>query len=423
MNDRKDRMQDGMDEATRQTRAGRLAEATAVIQRTLRGVFHKDGPRAGQGSDTEAAEPTEPKYRIVEEKPSAKETSSESSRRGTVHGNETSTGSAKGRPAATPGVHFPGVRRPPESMRSSTERVRPVTPGVSPSSAQTSGQFIDKSFSNAAGTRAYKLYIPSAYTGQALPLVIMLHGCTQSSVDFAAGTRMNVLAERDTFFVAYPEQATSANGSKCWNWFQPANQHRGKGEPSLIAGITREIMSGYHIDAKRVYVAGMSAGGAMATIMAATYPDLYAAVGVHSGLAYGAAHDFRSGFEAMKKGASQHMQQLAKAIPLITFHGDRDTTVAIINEDHMLDQWLQGINDGGKPAGGATVERGHVAGGHDYTRFTYPDARGRAIVEKWIVHRAGHAWSGGSSKGSFTEPKGPDASTEMMRFFNEHRGR
>lgn len=407
MNDRQDRMQDGMAEATRQTRAGRLAEATAVIQRTLKGVLHKDGPGAGQGSATE------PTYRIVEEKPSATETSTESSRRGTIPDNDTSTGPAKGRPATAQGAHLPGAQRPPESIRR-------VTPGMPPSPAQTSGQFIDMTFSNAAGTRAYKLYIPSAYAGQPLPLVIMLHGCTQSSADFATGTRMNVLAERDTFFVAYPEQAQSANSSKCWNWFQPANQHRGKGEPSLIAGITREIMSGYYIDAKRVYVAGMSAGGAMATIMAATYPDLYAAVGVHSGLAYGAAHDFRSGFEAMKKGASQHMRQLAKAIPLITFHGDRDTTVATINADHMLDQWLQGVEDGGKPAGGAAVERGHVAGGHAYTRFTYPDARGRAIVEKWIVHHAGHAWSGGSSRGSFTEPKGPDASTEMVRFFNEH---
>jgi len=293
-------------------------------------------------------------------------------------------------------------------------------PGAPPSPAQTSGQFIDRTFSNAAGTRAYKLYIPSAYAGQPLPLVIMLHGCTQSSVDFAAGTRMNVLAERDTFFVAYPEQAHSANSSKCWNWFQPANQHRGKGEPSLIAGITREIMSAYHIDANRVYVAGMSAGGAMATIMAATYPDLYAAVGVHSGLAYGAAHDLPSGFAAMKKGTSQQMRQLAKALPLIMFHGDRDTTVATINADHMLDQWLQGINDGRKPAGGAAVEQGHVVGGHAYTRLTYRDARGQAIVEKWIVHHAGHAWSGGSSSGSFTVSKGHDASTEMVRFFNEH---
>ena len=158
----------------------------------------------------------------------------------------------------------------------------------------------------------------------------------------------------------------------------------------------------------------------MATTMAATYPDLYAAVGVHSGLAYGAAHDLPSGFAAMKKGTSQQMRQLAKAIPLIMFHGDRDTTVATINTDHMLDQWLQGINDGRKPAGGAAVEQGHVVGGHAYTRFTYRDARGQAIVEKWIIHHAGHAWSGGSSSGSFTEPKGPDASTEMVRFFNEH---
>src|SRR5947208_7626573 len=241
--------------------------------------------------------------------------------------------------------------------------------------------------------------------------MIMLNGSTQSSVDFAAGTRMNVLTERDTFFVAYPEQAQSANSSKCWNWFQPANQHRGKGEPSLIAGITREIMSGYHIDAKRVYVAGMSAGGAMATIMAATYPDLYAAVGVHSGLAYGAAHDLPSGFVAMTQGASQQVGQVSGAIPLIVFHGDSDTTVAPINADHLVEQWLQASNNGSRRE--PRVERGKAASGCAYSCFTYVDTGGRAIVEKWLVHQGGHAWSGGSAGGSFTDPKGLDASAEM----------
>ncbi len=370
MNDHNNPMQDAMAEATRLTRAGRLAEATALIQRTLGGIIHDDVPNA---KDSSAKEPIEATHRIVEEKPSATDTSTQ----GTVPRNGASAGPARSHPATAPVIHLPGARRSPGSMHSATERSHAVKSEVPPSSTQIGGQFIDRAFTNAVGTRAYKLYIPSAYTGQALPLVIMLHGCTQSSVDFAAGTRMNVLAERGLFFVAYPEQIQSANSLKCWNWFQPDNQHRDAGEPSLIAGITREIMSGYHIDADRVYIVGMSAGGAMATIMAATYPDLYAAV----------------------------------------------ATVAMVNADHMLDQWLQGIENGGGSARSATVERGHVTGGHAYTRFIYHNAGGQAIVEKWIVHHAGHAWSGGSSSGSFTEPKGPDASAEMVRFFSVHSRR
>ncbi len=183
-------------------------------------------------------------------------------------------------------------------------------------------------------------------------------------------------------------------------------------------------MSEYHIDASRVYVAGLSAGGAMATIMAATYPDLYAAVGVHSGLPYGSAQDLPSAFMAMRQGASQQVQRPSGIIPMIMFHGDGDTTVAPVNADQVLDQWLQAADDtpgaARRPALDVKEEQGRAVGKHPYTRFIYQDASGRAIVEKWIVHEAGHAWSGGSPSGSFTDPKGPDASAEMVRFFSEH---
>lgn len=310
-----------------------------------------------------------------------------------------------------------------ESPAESSSKNAPFEAVSTPSPTAANGQFVDKVYSNAAGRRAYKLYIPSAYTGQMLPLVVMLHGCTQKPDDLAAGTRMNAFAEKEMFLVAYPEQATSANGSGCWNWFQHAHQHRDEGEPSLIAGITREIMSAYSVDANRVYIVGISAGGAMAVILAATYPDLYTAVGVHSGIAYRAAHNLASGFAAMRRGASHYPHKLTNTIPLIVFQGDNDKIVAPVNADYLLDQWLSGADEGHgslhRLGGDATVEHGRVVGGHAYTRFIYYDARGRVVAEKWIIHQEGHAWSGGSSIGSYTDPRGPDASAEMLRFFHE----
>ena len=402
-----DHMQAAMAEATHLTSAGRLAEATALIQRTLGGMS------APAGRSTRADVPNEAGVRVVEVTPPLLGPTIQAEA-------GASPEPASACPTVTPHTPFPNSLQLPGSLHGSTRRGQPLRTGVISPSSHPGGKFVDGAYRNTAGTRTYKLYIPRSYTGQAVPLVIMLHGCTQNSVDFAAGTCMNVFAEGKAFLVAYPEQVSSANNSKCWNWFQPADQQRGMGEPSLLAGITRQIMNSYHVDSNRVYVVGMSAGGAMAVIMAATYPDLYAAIGVHSGLAYGAAHDVRSGFAAMRQGAGQSARQLTTVIPLIAFHGDCDTTVSPVNTDHLIDQWLQATShEQGRYAHNTKVERGQVAGGRAYTRSIYHDASGHAIVEKWLVHQAGHVWSGGSSAGSFTDPRGPNASTELLRFFAE----
>ncbi len=285
-------------------------------------------------------------------------------------------------------------------------RPRPVVPGP----------FLDLSYVNAAGTRTCKLYVPTGCAGQAAPLIVMLHGGTQSADDFAAGTRMNELAERNGFLVAYPEQSRGANPRGYWNWFQPKDQHRGSGEASLIAGLTEQIIEKYAINTRRVYVAGFSAGGAMAAVMAAAYPDLYAAVGVHSGLPAGAAHDIPSAFAAMAQGAPTHG---SLPVPLIVFHGEGDPTVNHVNADYLVRAVLPDAGDRQRPL--TTRER--VPGGHAYTRRVYANRDGIPVVEHWTIHQAGHAWSGGSPHGTYTDPQGPDASRELVRFFAQHANR
>jgi poly(hydroxyalkanoate) depolymerase family esterase len=278
------------------------------------------------------------------------------------------------------------------------------------------GQFLELSYANAAGERTYKLYVPSGHTGRAAALFVMLHGGTQNADDFAAGTRMNELGERHKFLVAYPEQSRRANPKGYWNWFQPRDQNRGSGEASLIAGLTGQIVDKYAIDAGRVYVAGFSAGGAMAAVMASAYPDVYAAAGVHSGLPAGAASDIPSAFAAMAKGAAIHR---AAPVPLIVFHGDGDPTVAHINADDLDSAVLPDARDRQQ----RLTTKGRVAGGHAYTRHVYSHCDGPPRVEQWTIHQAGHAWSGGSPDGTYTDPQGPNASVELVRFFADHADR
>lgn len=354
-----------MIEATRLTREGRLEEAMAV----LRG----ESPAQAK-SDAAKAAPGHPKLRTV--------------LRGFLD--------RLGRFRPQRGFGAPGHEPAP-----------PVAPGA---------RFETRTYANEAGSRAYKLYIPSLYNGQAVPLVVMLHGCTQSPDDFAAGTRMNELAEAENFLVVYPAQDRSANPSKCWNWFNESDQQRDRGEPSLIAGMTRAVMDEFAVAPGRIYIAGLSAGGAAAAVMGATYPDLYAAIGVHSGLPCGAASDVPSAFAAMRQGAPHGTPSRGSAVPVptIVFHGDGDTTVNPINGDQIIAQ--------SKAAASLkmAISRGEATGGIHFTRTIHADDNGRSVLEQWTLHGAGHAWSGGSADGTYTEPRGPDASREMLRFFLQH---
>ncbi len=270
-------------------------------------------------------------------------------------------------------------------------------------------QFITRRFENAAGSRTYKLFVPSNCRSEPAALIVMLHGCKQDPDDFAAGTRMNELAEQHGFLVAYPEQTGRANGSNCWNWFEAPHQARAGGEPAILAGITREVTQQYRIDPKRVFVAGLSAGAAMAVILGVTYPDVFAAVGAHSGLPYGAAHDVASAFAAMQGGKASLPLRPGAGMATIVFHGDQDHTVSAANSSAIVGQAISTEQ-------GATLEPETTAT-RDYTLTVYRDHAGRPHVEHWLVHGVGHAWSGGDSQGSFASAKGPDASSEMIRFF------
>ncbi|MEW6732441.1 MAG: PHB depolymerase family esterase [Acidobacteriota bacterium] len=298
------------------------------------------------------------------------------------------------------------------------------------------GTWVSDSVSNQSGSRNYKLWVPSGYNGStSVPLIMMLHGCAQNPDDFAAGTQMNAIAETNNFLVLYPEEPTSANSSRCWNWFEPAHQSRGSGEPSILAAMVMKIRASYNVDPNRVYVAGLSAGAAMAVVLGATYPDIFAAVGVHSGLEYKAATGLNNAFTAQSQGgpdpqqqglaAFQAMGDSKRKVRVIVFHGTSDSLVNKINGNQVLTQWAQTNDYVDDSADNNSIDdsaditsNGTVTNGYNFTKTTYYDESGNLLLEKWVVQNLGHAWSGGSTAGSFTDPKGPSASQEIWRFFS-----
>jgi poly(hydroxyalkanoate) depolymerase family esterase len=385
-------------EATRLTRAGQLVEATALLQRMLHGKRPPD-PSSDTGDRFALAGPL-----IINAKANDAEEMDSPPR---------SEPAPSAQPRMLRALPDRNEARSGIGLRGGVMKRAPLsTPDIVPEGAR----FIERTYSSPAGSRTYRLFIPSRYREQPLPLVVMLHGCSQSPDDFAAGTRMNFLAEEQNCFVAYPAQPSRANQAKCWNWFRTADQQRGRGEPALIAGITHQIMDDYLVDRKRVYVGGLSAGAAAASVMGATYNDLYAAIGIHSGLACGAATDLPSALIAMRQGGHGHkvIPGGRPPVPTIVFHGDRDTTVHPNNGGQILEQSVKTMITQ------KTMHRGQVPGGHAYTRTVLSDAGGRGVLEHWSIHGAGHAWSGGSPAGSYTDPRGPDATKEMLRFFLEH---
>ena len=359
-------LQNLMRQATRLTQAGRLNEATAAIQRALSG---KTNPHDAVTDEEMPAKPV-PSGLVVD------------------------------------GCVF-------EVTAADT-----VAAAVS---ATAAGEFTSGSHTHAALTRRYKLYVPTQSTGQPRPLVVMLHGCTQNPDDFAVGTGMNEWAHKQGFCVLYPEQSPDANPQRCWNWFKHNHQRRGGGEPALIASMTQAIMKEHNIDPRRVFIAGLSAGGAMAAIVADAYPEIFAAVGVHSGLPNGAANNVAEALAVMSSGQSGHIkspqppQQTQRLVPTIVFHGDQDRTVHPRNGEQVIASAL-----GSASAASPRVTQGVSPNGRRYTNATHHGDAGKVLAEHWLVHGAGHAWSGGHAMGSYTDAKGPDATAEMLRFFFAH---
>jgi poly(hydroxyalkanoate) depolymerase family esterase len=411
-----------MRRALQLTRAQDIAGATRVIQTALSRGEAADAGHSWRGDITAPQPPQrrtpsliDPRGETVEPSPSP--------------AFSFATSDAAGTGANAPGAASPGarLRRPLGEVLKRLQEGKARIGALDWPAARTRRQpppipdgarFLERSFACPAGMRSYKLYIPASAPEHPLGLVVMLHGCKQDPDDFAAGTNMNALAKQYGVLVAYPRQPNSANASCCWNWFRRTDQMREAGEPAIIAGLTREIISEFGLDRKRVFVAGLSAGGAMAAVMGETYPDLYAAVGIHSGLAYGSASDVVSAFAAMRgengavRPAKPASRRSRPGIRTIVFQGSADAIVHPSNAERIVAAARSQV-----APGHAWEESGVSIGDRSYTRAVLTSPEGGPVLEYWLIAGTGHAWSGGHREGSYTDPSGPDASAEMMRFF------
>jgi poly(hydroxyalkanoate) depolymerase family esterase len=412
--------------ATQATRARDLGAATRLIQDALSG---REPTGGGDGTPVPDAEARDgfngPTLDLQADRgrPStgapAGAGAAAASRSGLREEPEVSEAAAQAAPSGRPRVPLGEAIRILSRTGQAGPHTRPNIPGRRGGATRAEvlvpagADFATRAFSCPAGARDYKLYQPAS--GRPRALVVMLHGCQQDPDDFAVGTGMNGFAEAEGVLVAYPAQPGSANASSCWNWFQPGHQARNAGEPAIIAGLTRDLMDEFDLGQEQVFVAGLSAGGAMAVVLGQTYPDLFCAVGAHSGLPYRAASDVVSAFAAMRGQSADRSRspagtdQFRAPTRTIVFHGSADATVHPSNGEM--------IAAAVRNAGDHSTSEGRSAGGRTYTRSVAVDARGVPVLEHWTVDGAGHAWSGGSSAGSFTDPQGPEASREMLRFF------
>jgi poly(hydroxyalkanoate) depolymerase family esterase len=319
------------------------------------------------------------------------------------------------------GQAHPGKPKPPAKSPAKN-------PTPAPAPLPGPGTLTTRSYSGSAGTLAYELYIPSSYkAGTAVPLVISLHGCTENADVMRQLTAWDKLAESKGFIVAFPQQSSSNNSFECWNFFQSADMQRGSGEAAMIAGITQWVQQNYSVDSKRTYVSGFSAGGAMTSVMAATYPDLYAAAGVGDGCEYAATATCAGYQSADPNSAGQQaytaMGSHARVMPVIDFEGDQDQIVPPVNAQQLVQQWQ--VTDGlvmhtTVPSSATSTSYGFSPGGQSYTESVYGDGSGHELIQAWVVHGMSHAWSGGCSCEQYSDPAGPDETGAMYAFFMNH---
>ena len=410
-----------MTDASRMTQDGQLQAATEAIQRALRAA-HLDGPDVAAPSAMSGSFDPMAQFEAFMQRATS----------GAGHGGFAPgafpggfpTGFATGAPATSPAspVVIDGCVRVIDEERTAPTTATPTEPVIARTADGASPErWTDGSFTHQGRTLAYRLFVPARAADAApasMPLVLMLHGCTQNPDDFATGTRMNDLARQAGVAVVYPAQTQHANSQKCWNWFKSQHQQRGRGEPALLAALAQSIVAAEQVDPARVYAAGLSAGGAMADILGQLYPDVFAAVGVHSGLPAGAATDLVSALAAMRGAPTAAPVAVraagARRAPVIVFHGDADATVNPSNAIGVVKAALDG--SGAAP----TAVEGRSPQGQSFTRTEHAGADGRIAVESWTLRGAGHAWSGGSASGTYTDPRGVDASAEMLRFFLTH---
>lgn len=270
----------------------------------------------------------------------------------------------------------------------------------------------------------HRLFVPET-TGASPPLVVMLHGCTQDAHDVAVGTRFDEWAERLGFLVLYPEQQPEEHPQRCWRWFEAEHQRRGRGEPAALMALLEQVERERGVEPGRTYLAGLSAGAGMAVVLAALHPGRFAAIAAHSGVPYGAAEG-EGKAEAVLAGAGPSATELSRRLreavptgaslpPLLAIHGTADQLVSPENTRRLVSTWLAASRDG-SPEPDREVRGGEEGDGYPYLRRRW-GGTGRDRVEAWLVDGLGHAWSGGSPEGTWTDPQGPDATRVVLDFF------